>query len=455
MRQVKFALAALAMSILAACGGGSGDLTLKVRFGAQVSFGDSLSDVGTYAVGTVAALGGGKFTINGNNTALNPALTGKNWTELMAERFGLPAPCPAQTGLAGDANLGFSVAVADHPGCLGYAQGGARVSDPIGVGNAATGSPLGALTVPVVTQIQHHLSHSGGKFNPDDIVFVMAGGNDALVQLSILQAGAEAAGQAAGSAAFSSSLTSLLAAGATDPVSAAQAIGQALATENADPNHTSASLVAAAVGAAALEPGNANVALPGVSGPIVTQAEDAASAAGAAAGANFTAANGPVAVAAMATAGTELAELVKNQIVAKGANFVTVNNLPDIATTPSGRAQDPAIQALIMTMTTAFNDALSSGLAGQSKVLLVDVFAVSHDEAINPGAYGLTNVSEPACDLSLPENPLASSLVCNAGNLKPGDVSHYAFADEVHPTPFNNLLLARYVSEKMVARGWL
>lgn len=418
MRQVKFALAALAMAILAACGG-SGDQTLKVRFGAQVSFGDSLSDVGTYAVGTVAALGGGKFTINGNNTALNPALTGKNWTELMAAQFGLPAPCPAQTGLAGDANQGFSVAVVDHPGCLSYAQCGARVSDPIGVGNAATGSPLGALTVPVVTQIQHHLSRSGGKFNPDDIVFVMAGGNDALIQLSILQAGAEAAGQAAGSAAFSSHLTSLLAAGATDPVSAAQAIGQALATENADPNHTSASLVAAT------------------------------------AGANFAAANGPAAVAAMEAAGTELADLVKNQIVAKGANFVTVNNLPDLATTPAGRAQDPSIQALIVAMTTAFNTTLSSALEGQSKVRLVDVFAVSHDEAINPGPYGLTNVSEPACDLSLPENPLASSLVCNASNLKAGDVSHYAFADEVHPTPFNNLLLARYVSEKMVARGWL
>ncbi|UUZ46896.1 hypothetical protein LP420_24640 [Massilia sp. B-10] len=91
----------------------------------MVSFGDSLSDVGSYAVGTIAAVGGGKFTINGNNTAKNATLTGKNWTELMATQFGLPAPCAAQTGLDGDPTKGFSVPVVNHTECLSYAQGGA------------------------------------------------------------------------------------------------------------------------------------------------------------------------------------------------------------------------------------------------------------------------------------------------------------------------------------------
>jgi outer membrane lipase/esterase len=456
MRLVQFALALLAASILTACGGSSsGDQSLKTRFGAQISFGDSLSDVGTYAVGTVQALGGGKFTINGDNTAVNPALTGKNWTELMATQLGLPAPCPAQTGLQGNAAQGFSVPVVNHPGCYGYAQGGSRVTNPIGQGNALTGSPLGALTVPVSTQIARHLALSGGKFKPDDIVFVMAGGNDALAQLAILQSGAEAAGQAAGAAKFASTLVSLLAAGATDPAAAAAAIGLALATESANPAHTSASLVAAAVGAAALQPGNAAVAAPAVYGPMVTQAQADAAAAGATAGANFVAANGAAAVAAMASAGDELVALVKNQIVANGANFVTVNNLPDLASTPAGRSEAPAIQSLILAMTDAFNAKLANGLAGEPKVLVVDVFAVSHDEAVNPDPYGLTNVSDTACDLSPAKNPLGSALVCNAGNLKPGDVSHYAYADDVHPTPFNNLLLARYVAEKLVVRGWL
>ena len=106
-------------------------------------------------------------------------------------------------------------------------------------------------------------------------------------------------------------------------------------------------------------------------------------------------------------------------------------------------------------MVSAFNGELSTGLNGNAKVLLVDLFAVSHDQGVNPGPYGLTNVTETACDLSAAKNFLGSSLVCNATNLKAGDVSHYAYADDVHPTPFNNLLLARYVAKDMVVRGWL
>src|SRR5471030_3269473 len=125
MRHTKLALAAMAMAVLAGCGGTSptaGDQTLKNKFSAQVSFGDSLSDVGTYAVGTVAALKGGKFTINGDNTATNPALTGKNWTELVAAQLGVAAPCAALTGLDGDATKGFSVPQVAHANCYGYAQ---------------------------------------------------------------------------------------------------------------------------------------------------------------------------------------------------------------------------------------------------------------------------------------------------------------------------------------------
>ena len=92
-------------------------------------------------------------------------------------------------------------------------------------------------------------------------------------------------------------------------------------------------------------------------------------------------------------------------------------------------------------------------MGGEAKVLLVDVFSVSHDQATNPGPYGLTNVKDTACDLA--RNPLGNSLGCNASNLRAGDVSHYSYADTVHPTPFLHLLLARYVSEKMVAKGWM
>ncbi|MGX9733055.1 SGNH/GDSL hydrolase family protein [Janthinobacterium aestuarii] len=461
MHQTKFALAVLAAAVLAGCGGASGgDQALKVKYTAQVSFGDSLSDVGSYAVGTVQVKGGGKFTINGDNTKINPELTGKNWTEHLAAQFGLAAPCAAETGLEGNAAQGLSVPRVKHAGCYGYAMGGSRVTNPVGPNNKLTGSPLGALTVPVVTQIANHLAVSGGKFSGTEAVFVMAGGNDVLFQLGALQAGATAAGQAAGAAAgaqaFATNLAMALAAGATNPATAAAAIGAAIKTASAAPGATSTTIVGAAVQAAVIA-GNTNAPTlaPALAAKAQADATVTGNAAGAKAGADYAVAQGPTLVAAMKQAGTELVALVKDQIIAKGANYVIVNNLPDVAGTPSGLSKDANTKALINAMVSAFNGELSGGLSANAKVLLVDVFAVSHDQATNPGPYGLTNVSETACDLSAPGNILGSSLVCNGTNLKAGDVSHYSYADDVHPTPFNNLLLARYVAKDMVVRGWL
>ena len=461
MHQTKFALAVLAAAVLAGCGGASGgDQTLKVKYTAQVSFGDSLSDVGSYAVGTVAAKGGGKFTINGDNTKINPELTGKNWTEHLAAQFGLAAPCAAETGLEGNALKGLAVPRVKHAGCYGYAMGGSRVTNPVGPNNQATGSELGALTVPVVTQIANHLAVSGGKFSGTEAVFVMAGGNDVLYQLGALQAGATAAGKTAGATAgaqaFATNLAMALAAGATNPATAAAAIGAAIKTASAAPGATSTTIVGAAVQAAVIA-GNTNAPSLATAAAAKAQADATVTgnAAGAKAGADYAAVQGPLLVASMKQAGTELVALVKNEIIAKGANYVIVNNLPDVAGTPSGLSKDANTKALINAMVSAFNGELSGGLSGNAKVLLVDVFKVSHDQGVNPGPYGLTNVSETACDLNAPGNILGSSLVCNGTNLKAGDVSHYSYADDVHPTPFNNLLLARYVAKDMVVRGWL
>ena len=458
MRQHHLAFALIAAAVLTACGGNGssgGDQAPKIRFSAQVAFGDSLSDVGSYAVGTVKTLGGGKFGINGDFTSVNPALTGKNWTELMATQLGLAAPCAAETGLDGNAANGFAVPIVFHAGCTNYAQGGARVINPVGVKHKLTGSAFGALTVPISAQIQNHLNVSGGKFSGTELVLMMAGANDVLMQLAGLAADATAAGAAAGTTAFGSTLVGLLAAGATNPQTAAQAIGLALQTEAARPGHTDASVVAAAVGAAAVQPGNSAVAAPAVYGPMVASAQAAAASAGANAGAAYFAATGPSLVSAMATVANELTALVKNQVIAKGANYVVVNNMPNIGATPFGRGFDGAKLALVNAMVKAFNDALGAGLASEPKVVYVDAFASSQDQAANPSQYGLTNVSTAACDLSPAKNPLDSALACNGSNLIAGDVSHYLYADTVHPTPFGYLLLARTVSKGLAQKGWL
>jgi len=180
MRQFKFAAALIAAAVLAGCGGSNN----APQFNGIVSFGDSLSDVGTYSVGAVKALGGGKYTINAPDS--------KNWIELMAPKLNVAAPCPAQTGLEGDPTLGFSAPVTNFSNCTAYAQGGARVTNPVGPGNKLLGGAnavLGQLTVPVAKQIQNHLALKGGTFNGNEIVFVLAGGNDVFINLATVGAG--------------------------------------------------------------------------------------------------------------------------------------------------------------------------------------------------------------------------------------------------------------------------
>lgn len=342
---------------LAGCGGGSDPAPQPATHTAYtrlVVFGDSLSDVGTYATtGVVAGFGGGKFTVNG---AAN-----KIWVEDLAGRIGVTAPCAARTGLesaAGTSLAGLAQAVADHVGCFGYAQGGARVTNPIGPSNKAllalgdTSGALGLLTQPVVDQVAHHLAVANG-FDANDLVTVLAGANDAFMQ-------------------------------------------------------------AASVGA----------------GLVTVQA----------------------AVTSMTMAATELANLVRTQIIAKGAVRVVVMNLPDVSLTPDLVGQGAAAQALMTDLVKAFNQRLEAELGQNANVLLVDLYAQSQDQALHPASYSLTDVSTMACPTAT--NPI-KSLGCSAATTLTGvDVSHYLYADGVHPTPYGHQLFAEKVMADLTIKGW-
>lgn len=410
MRYLPYSLSLVAAAILVGCGGGGSSATdpaPKIKFSAQVTFGDSLSDVGTYKVGTVAALGGGKYTVN--------SASAKNWTEIIAADLGLSAPCAAQTGLEGLASQGFNVPVKNNAGCTGYAQGGARVTNPVGPGNKLLGGNnaiLGQLTVPVMKQIQNHLDANGGKFTGTEVVFVSGGPNDAFIQAGTLSAAATAAATAAVTAAVPGQIQKDIASGVCKPTDA-----------------QASNCIPAAV--AALSP-----------------------TVGASAGAAYAKANAQTYVDAMGTAGTELASYVNNMILAKGAKYVVVVNMPDLSKTPDALKQSADTQTLLNGMTVTFNARLLAGLAGNDNVLFIDLFTRFRDHAANPSLYGIGNVTTPACDLTPAKNPLGSSLVCNANNLIAGDTSKYYFADSVHPTPLGQSLFASFISEELSKRKW-
>jgi phospholipase/lecithinase/hemolysin len=361
-RVVKAALAAAAVLLAAGCGGGS-DNPAPPTYTRMVSFGDSLSDVGTYRTPGVAANGGGQFTVNDFNPATRPA-AGTNWTEQLAHELALSAPCPARTGLESSGDLAALAApVTDHPGCTNYAQGGSRVTIPVGPFNKLLlpdpQGQLGALTQPVTDQIAHHLAVSGGSFAATDLVTMLAGGNDAFVQIATLRA--------------------KVAAG-VDPTTAAQQAG-----------------------------------------------------------------------AEMVKAGTELAGLVKTQLLDKGAQRVVLVLVPDIGVSPSALSLPADQRDVVTRLSLAFNSPLLSAFSGDPRVLLVDAFTGSELQALAPAKYGLLNSTQPACD----RTKVFSSLLCSQATVVAADVSRFWFADDVHLTPYGYQLLARVVTDTMTRAGWL
>lgn len=188
-----WALAAAAAALLAACGGSDPDVpgsgepagapTTAGSFSAVVSFGDSLSDVGTYSPAT-SLTGNGQPPYFGGKFTTNNGAAGTVWVENLATRLGLLVT-PAEFGFAGSSVRCPAAANPALAGtCTAYGQGGSRVTDPNGIGKAG-----GALTVPVQAQVANHLQRFT-SFKPSDLVLVLAGNNDGFVQFGTFAAAA-------------------------------------------------------------------------------------------------------------------------------------------------------------------------------------------------------------------------------------------------------------------------
>jgi phospholipase/lecithinase/hemolysin len=164
---------------MAACGGGDDNNTpapsAQTTTSLQVvSFGDSLSDVGTYAPNIALEFGGGRFTTN----------PGQVWTQEVATFYG-GSLVAAQTG-------GFGATVVNNPNGYGYAQGGSLVTGEEGEGWAPGGAA--ALTVPVHDQVANYIALHG-SFNGNQLVLIQGGANDIIAGATSLAADPSLANQ--------------------------------------------------------------------------------------------------------------------------------------------------------------------------------------------------------------------------------------------------------------------
>ena len=165
---VRAVILAMMMSLLTACGGGGGGGSSSNGSSAAtppggvnlqvVSFGDSLSDVGTYAP-LASAVGGGRFTTN----------PGQVWTQNVAQYYG------------GSLSAAFTIDITHKLSAqsgLGYAEGGSTVATPANQNDFLT-DVIGNVEMPVNQQVSSYLS-THGSFNSGQLILVWAGANDVL-----------------------------------------------------------------------------------------------------------------------------------------------------------------------------------------------------------------------------------------------------------------------------------
>lgn len=181
------------------------------------------------------------------------------------------------------------------------------------------------------------------------------------------------------------------------------------------------------------------------------------------------------AVTAIQTAGTELATLVKTEILAKGATRVAVMTLPDSAATPAFSGLPTENKSFLSQLSAAFNAALVTGLNGTS-ARIIDARALSASTQANYRSLGLTNITSPACDATIIGGVTGgrvtdgSSLFCNAapaalftaaglsslnGLTTGATASTYLFADGVHPTTGGHKIFADQIWSALKDFGWV
>jgi phospholipase/lecithinase/hemolysin len=128
----------------------------------------------------------------------------------------------------------------------------------------------------------------------------------------------------------------------------------------------------------------------------------------------------PVAAAAYAAAVGNMVDALQ----AKGAQRIVVWNTPNVGSTPAVLTGGPALSGLATLISQSFNNALGLRLAGEAGTSVFDIFGSTNAIIANPGAYGLTNVTD-ACGAVLGCNP-----------------SQYLFWDGIHPTSAGHALIA-------------
>jgi outer membrane lipase/esterase len=140
------------------------------------------------------------------------------------------------------------------------------------------------------------------------------------------------------------------------------------------------------------------------------------------------------------------------EMQAAGAKNILVFNLPNIGLTPEATEAGASAASSLTTLSVIYNGQLNAGIGQLGKgIIPVNAFALLTQVIANPGAYGFSNVTTPACGVG------SNSVLCGPQGsglpytYAPGTNNSYLFADGVHPTTGADKMLAEVVLSELAA----
>ena len=343
-----------------------------LEFSNTVFFGDSLTDSGAY-LNNPDTVGDAKFTTS-------PASV---WSEILADFFHSQA-------LANNPNNPDT-----DPNGTNYAQGGAQVTLPIGIGQ--TPSPQSAM--PIRDQVGTYLD-AAGQADRNALYAIWGGANDVFFNMGLGGAGIPP-----------NVLTGNVMNSATDLVAEVERLADAGARYILVPNLPDIGQTPAMLLQAVLTAGQGN---PNLNDALIA------------------------AVTVLAMGGGDVATVQANALAAAEAAL----GYPAGSLTPVFEQ----LSGLATGLSQAFNQSLLAAANGSgANIIPLDIYSMIGEVLADPGSFGLLNVTGTACTTS-------SALACDQNTLvDPRAPGAFLFADGVHPTAAGQQLIADYALSVVMA----
>lgn len=167
-----------------------------------------------------------------------------------------------------------------------------------------------------------------------------------------------------------------------------------------------------------------------------------------------------------------LAASIRADLLDQGVKRVAILNVPAITMTPEfvavlkqieamqGSAQAEGLRMVFDGWVQAFNATLTASFVDESRVAVVDFYTSFKDQVSNPGKYGFSNSTLPACSVLGVTDDIYNCGAAQLGTHIPqGETSadwwrRYMFSNAFHPTPYGHEQMSLIMANALKSKSW-